>query len=129
MEIVTETITYTWKKFEPGELVIKNKLYYSTLDPEAVYKVLECTPPPRPFLPSTVKLQGVDHTVSAHLIEPATPQYLWDTLGDVPIDDCGHIKEQFLHFKPGTNRYEIWRWFEDELGVSVHDLMYPGISA
>ncbi len=40
---------------------------------------------------------------------------LWDRLGDVPIVD--HESSEvtdgaFLHFPIGTQREEIWRWFE-----------------
>lgn len=37
---------------------------------------------------------------------------LWDKLGDVPIGDDDEIEEQFEHFSIGTERTEIWQWFE-----------------
>jgi len=51
---------------------------------------------------------------------------LWKELGDVPVDEEGiAIEIPFLHFEIGTEREEIWHWFEDTFDVAVHDLMYP----
>lgn len=49
---------------------------------------------------------------------------LWARFGDVPVNDDGKIEEPFLYFKAGTDREEIWSWFEKKFEVSVHDLMY-----
>jgi hypothetical protein len=49
---------------------------------------------------------------------------LWSALGGVPTNSDDEIEEEFLHFYVGTNRYEIWQWFESELNASVAtDLM------
>lgn len=56
---------------------------------------------------------------------PWTAQDLWKLLGDVPIDDDEAIDVSFLHFPKGTDRYEIWYWFEDTFDIGVHELMYP----
>jgi hypothetical protein len=37
---------------------------------------------------------------------------LWDKLGNVPIDDNDEIEEAFEHFSIGTEKTEIWHWFE-----------------
>lgn len=43
---------------------------------------------------------------------------LWATLGDIPVSEgtaeleADAIEEQFLHFPVGTNREDIWHWFE-----------------
>ena len=39
---------------------------------------------------------------------------LWKELGDIPINDDEEIEEPFLHFEKGTDRYEIWHWFEEQ---------------
>jgi hypothetical protein len=52
-------------------------------------------------------------------------KYLWKKLGDVPVDDDGKLEDPFLHFTPGTDREDIWSWFEEELDASVHALMFP----
>ena len=48
------------------------------------------------------------------MIEINTLKELWGKLGDIPINDNEEIDEDFLHFKKGTDRYEIWRWFEEQ---------------
>jgi hypothetical protein len=53
------------------------------------------------------------------------PKHLWKTLGDIPINDNEDIEEPFLHFPIGTNRLDIWHWFEDTFDIRVYDLMFP----
>lgn len=53
---------------------------------------------------------------------------LWEEFGDVPMNpetEC--IEESWNGFPVGTNREEIWHWFEETLSVRVADLMYGGI--
>ena len=47
---------------------------------------------------------------------------LWAKLGDVPVNDDGEIEEPFLHFTEGTDREDIWYWFEDFFNISVTEL-------
>ena len=52
---------------------------------------------------------------------------LWSQLGDVPITEDGDIEEEFLHFPIGTDRADIWHWFEETYNLSVAvDLMGLG---
>lgn len=37
---------------------------------------------------------------------------IWDKLGNVPINNNEKIEESFEHFEIGTERFEIWKWFE-----------------
>lgn len=37
------------------------------------------------------------------------------------------IEELWNEFPSGTNREEIWHWFEETFDVRVADLMYGGI--
>jgi len=39
---------------------------------------------------------------------------LWKELGDIPINDDEEIDVPFLDFEKGTDRYEIWHWFEEQ---------------
>ena len=49
---------------------------------------------------------------------------LWEEFGDVPIDDNDCITCGWRSFEKGTNRFEIWHWFETFFKVSVaKDLM------
>lgn len=53
---------------------------------------------------------------------------LWSEFGDVPMNpetEC--IEEAWHGFPAGTNREEIWHWFEETFDVRVADLMYGGI--
>lgn len=45
---------------------------------------------------------------------------LWETLGDIPINEHEEIELPFLHFEAGTPRDTIWDWFEDELDYPVY---------
>ena len=44
---------------------------------------------------------------------------LWELFGEIPIDNDDCIEEEFLGFEPGTERFEIWRWFEEEFELSI----------
>lgn len=49
---------------------------------------------------------------------------LWQALGDRPVDDDGRLEEPFLQFPIGTDREEIWHWFEQSCpGFSVAEAM------
>lgn len=39
---------------------------------------------------------------------------LWEKFGDIPITEDDEIDEKFLHFPIGTDRFDIWHWFEDQ---------------
>lgn len=50
---------------------------------------------------------------------------LWAQFGDVPMDpesEC--IEEQFLIWERGTNREEIWHWFDQRHSKGVAHLLY-----
>jgi hypothetical protein len=49
---------------------------------------------------------------------------LWEQLGNIPVTDEGLIEEDFLHFEIGTDREDIWHWFEDKFDGSVTELMF-----
>lgn len=55
--------------------------------------------------------------------KPFNVKALWEKLGNVPVNNDGDIEEPFLHFGVGTDREDIWHWFEDALDVSVVGLM------
>lgn len=46
-------------------------------------------------------------------------QKLWELLGNVPVNEDDEIEEPFLHFGIGTDREEIWSWFEETFDLSV----------
>lgn len=49
----------------------------------------------------------------------------WENFGDVPIDKDDKIEIPFLHFPIGTDKYDIWHWFDNESPNGLHELMYP----
>ena len=50
---------------------------------------------------------------------------LWQQLGDIPLEyNSDNIDVEWHHFPKGTNRFDIWHWFEDTFNISVAiDLM------
>jgi len=50
---------------------------------------------------------------------------LWSELGDTTTDEDGNIDVPFQSFPVGTDREDIWSWFEETFDVSVaENLMY-----
>lgn len=49
----------------------------------------------------------------------------WDEFSDVPMDpetEC--MEERFLDFPAGTNREDIWHWFDERYSKGVYYLMH-----
>ncbi|WP_336769825.1 hypothetical protein [Bacillus bombysepticus] len=53
---------------------------------------------------------------------------LWNELGDIPFDENKNLEliltEPWLHFGAGTEREEIWRWFDNAHPEGLHWLMF-----
>lgn len=50
---------------------------------------------------------------------------LWAEFADVPMDpETEEMEEPFLHFPVGTNREEIWHWFDERHSKGVVYLLY-----
>lgn len=49
---------------------------------------------------------------------------LWENFGNVIIDEEENITTEFLDFEKGTNREEIWKWFDKKHSKGVHFLLY-----
>ena len=49
---------------------------------------------------------------------------LWEKFGDIPIDEKECIDVDFHIWKKGTNRYDIWHWFDEEFSEGIGVLMY-----
>ncbi len=50
---------------------------------------------------------------------------LWERFADVPMDpDTEKIEEDFLHFPKGTDREDIWHWFDERHSKGVAYLLY-----
>ncbi len=52
---------------------------------------------------------------------------LWEGLEDIPFceeDSELHIEEDYLDFKEGTSREDIWHWFDERYSKGVYSLLY-----
>ena len=50
---------------------------------------------------------------------------LWDLFEDIPMDpktEC--MEDDFIYFKFGTPREDIWRWFDEKHSRGVYYLLY-----
>lgn len=71
--------------------------------------------------PNEWSCDQVNLPVTVDLLNPVE---LWKTLGDTPVNDDGDIEEAWHIFPVGTNREDIWQWFEEKFNLSVvKDLM------
>jgi hypothetical protein len=50
---------------------------------------------------------------------------LWEELRDVPIDEDEALDEDFRHFPRGTDRVDIWHWFDEQHSKGLVWLMHP----
>lgn len=54
---------------------------------------------------------------------------LWRQFADVPVDDEDCITAPFLHFEIGTDRFDIWHWFDEKCPNGLFaDLLYSSES-
>lgn len=52
--------------------------------------------------------------LSTGLFTKSQIERLWKIFGDVPIGDNDHIQECFMDWPWGTDRFEIWHWFDEQ---------------
>lgn len=48
---------------------------------------------------------------------------LWDVFGNTPINEEDCITEKFHIFEPGTDRIDIWHWFDESHSKGVAHLI------
>lgn len=51
---------------------------------------------------------------------------LWQMFGDVPVNNMDQIEEEFLGFPEGTEKEEVWQWFDERYSGGVVKLMFGG---
>ena len=52
---------------------------------------------------------------------------VWYVLGDVPVDpETEKIEDAFMWWPAGTDREDIWRWFDERHSRGVAYLLYGG---
>lgn len=49
---------------------------------------------------------------------------LWNEFSDIPLDENECIDEDFHFWPKGTDRYEIWYWFEELSPNGIVELLY-----
>lgn len=65
------------------------------------------------------------HILGNHAERVAKARQLWEQF-DTPISDNEELEEPFLHFPAGTDRMEVWHWFEEHFAISLYeDVMAP----
>lgn len=54
-------------------------------------------------------------------VELCTIQELWDKFSDIPINNNDKIEKDFLCFKAGDYRFDVWHWFDERCpnGIAV----------
>ncbi|BBM67886.1 hypothetical protein VA249_45320 (plasmid) [Vibrio alfacsensis] len=52
-----------------------------------------------------------------------TTLQLLDELSDVPVNTNDEIEEDWHVFSKGTDRFEIWKWFEENTGYPINFLL------
>lgn len=40
---------------------------------------------------------------------------MWSALGDIPTNSDDEIEVDFYWWEKGTNRFDIWHWFDEKL--------------
>ena len=52
-------------------------------------------------------------------------QELWNELSDIPVNENDEIEEDFPDFPSGTDKFDVWHWFDERCPNGVaEDLMY-----
>ncbi len=52
---------------------------------------------------------------------------LWYAFTNVPIDEEECIDEDFHIWPRGTERFEIWYWFDESFQNGIHEMLYNRI--
>ena len=51
-------------------------------------------------------------------------RFLWEQFDDIPITDADEIDEEYMGWQVGTNRFNIWHWFDVRWPKGVYNLVY-----
>lgn len=50
---------------------------------------------------------------------------LWGELADVPVDpETEKLEAPYLHFPVGTDKFDVWKWFDERHSKGVRYLLY-----
>ncbi len=54
-------------------------------------------------------------------VQLKTLKELWDDFSDVPVNNDDEIERDFLCFKAGTSKFDVWHWFDERCPNNLHD--------
>ena len=74
------------------------------------------------FVQSEIKVIEIGEP-DERIYSAETLERFWAELGDIPVNDDGIIQEPFLWWPKGTDREDIWHWFDEKYPGGVVKLM------
>lgn len=78
------------------------------------------------YCPRCKEVDGIATVDFSDCFNSQELEKLWLIFGEPPIDDADAILEEFLGFSEGTDRIEIWHWFDENYPEGVAALMNGG---
>ena len=57
-------------------------------------------------------MQNTKNLDPSALRSPEELEGMWSELSDIPVDEYEVTEEDFYWWPAGTDRYEIWHWFD-----------------
>ncbi len=48
---------------------------------------------------------------------------MWSEFGDIPVNDNDEIELDFYYWEKGTDRFDIWQWFDELLPNGISELI------
>ena len=58
-------------------------------------------------------------------ITPETLEELWSDFSEISVNNDDEIETDFMFWKAGTSKFEIWHWFDERCPNNLHDdLLY-----
>ena len=63
-----------------------------------------------------------------HII-PKTLKELWGDFSEISVNNDDEIETDFMFWKAGTSRFEVWHWFDERCPNNLHDdLLYGNMN-
>lgn len=78
------------------------------------------------YCPRCKEVDGIATVCFSDCFNSQELEKLWQIFGEIPIDDADIILKEFFGFPEGTDRIEIWRWFDENYPEGVAVLMKGG---
>lgn len=63
-------------------------------------------------------------------VRPKTLRELWEDFSQIPVNSDDDITVPFMCFTAGTDRFEVWHWFDERCPTCLYtDLLHPSQAA